>query len=396
MSAENKYYWNTTLKFSWSHIIALIGLILLSYAIFMGSFYQSGDFTKASITVIVIDVVVLAVFIGVQQLKGTDERFETKIVYERILMIVCPIVLLLAIIPAKHFGGVYTHKDEVERNFSEAVGGSKGLFEDYQTYCENRQSNYAAILSWMQATDFPQRGYEGAGSEIDVTQAKKDNYALAMRLFLDADSIQSMRNAPERWLDEAGNDPSIWNAFLLGNIDKIDQQVGQWQTTLQGYVNERPLAFEGDEFPRFESNSLRIPQDKFRSIKESYHGSYGFGWIMVAVYIVLYLLLIFPYLLQQRNTKAQGFYRLIPLRSGKQSHDNFRASYRNDPRDYRRYDNPGYPSDPYRNDPRDYPDYNSPRHPRNEPRDYPRNYPRDNSNDGFNPNENDDIYGGPL
>ena len=55
---------NEQLKFSWGHIIAFLALIVLSYITFVGVTYKTdGNFMKASIAMIVIDIVLL-VFMG--------------------------------------------------------------------------------------------------------------------------------------------------------------------------------------------------------------------------------------------------------------------------------------------------------------------------------------------
>lgn len=49
---------NEQLKFSWGHIIAFLALIVLSYITFVGVTYMTdGDFTKASIAMVVVDIV---------------------------------------------------------------------------------------------------------------------------------------------------------------------------------------------------------------------------------------------------------------------------------------------------------------------------------------------------
>ena len=95
--ANNNYSWNQTLKFSWGHIIAFIALIFISYVMYMGDFYRSGgNFTSAAIKVGIIDLCLLATFIGAQIIKGTDEKFNRSIIIERLLICLCPVVFLFA------------------------------------------------------------------------------------------------------------------------------------------------------------------------------------------------------------------------------------------------------------------------------------------------------------
>lgn len=84
---------NETLKFSWGHIIAFVALIIISYLSFMGITYlTNGNFLYAGIGVLIIDVLIILFFIIPQILKGTDEKFRRKIIFERILFFSAPIV----------------------------------------------------------------------------------------------------------------------------------------------------------------------------------------------------------------------------------------------------------------------------------------------------------------
>lgn len=86
---------NEQLKFSWGHIIAFLALIVLSYITFVGVTYKTdGNFMKASIAMIVIDIVLLVFFIGAQMLKATTKKFAKRIWIERIFIFGSPIVFL--------------------------------------------------------------------------------------------------------------------------------------------------------------------------------------------------------------------------------------------------------------------------------------------------------------
>ena len=83
MDNVNNYSWNKMLKFSWGHIIAFIALIFISYVTYMGDFYRNGgDFGKAAINVLIIDIVLLCTFIGAQIFKSTDEKFSRSILID--------------------------------------------------------------------------------------------------------------------------------------------------------------------------------------------------------------------------------------------------------------------------------------------------------------------------
>ena len=98
---------NEQLKFSWGHIIAFLALIVLSYITFVGVTYMTdGDFTTASIAMVVVDIVLFVFFIGAQIMKATTKKFAKRIWVERVFIFGSPIVFLLCMLPFYHFGTV--------------------------------------------------------------------------------------------------------------------------------------------------------------------------------------------------------------------------------------------------------------------------------------------------
>ena len=101
---------NETLKFSWGHIIAFIALIFISYVSFMGITYLTdGDFLYAGLGVLIINLVLIIFFIIPQILKGTDEKFSRKIIFERILFFSAPVFFIAVMVPYAHFWTVFEH-----------------------------------------------------------------------------------------------------------------------------------------------------------------------------------------------------------------------------------------------------------------------------------------------
>ena len=67
---------NKKLVFSWGHIIALLAIIAFSYLAFTGfCYYTGGCFLLSGLLVAAIDLLLILVFIGAQQLKIWDGPF---------------------------------------------------------------------------------------------------------------------------------------------------------------------------------------------------------------------------------------------------------------------------------------------------------------------------------
>lgn len=76
------------LKFSWGHIIAFLALIFISYITFVGVVYRTdGDFTKAAVTMVVVDIVLVVVFIGSQMAKATAHKISKKFGWSELVFV---------------------------------------------------------------------------------------------------------------------------------------------------------------------------------------------------------------------------------------------------------------------------------------------------------------------
>lgn len=138
---------NEQLKFSWGHIIAFLALIILSYITFVGVTYKTdGDFTKAAIAMVAIDVVLFVFFLGAQMMKATTRKFAKRIWVERVFVFGSPVVFLLCLMPYFHFGTVQSQDEEIVKHFTDAISASKQMFADYDNYSMDRISNYDHML----------------------------------------------------------------------------------------------------------------------------------------------------------------------------------------------------------------------------------------------------------
>lgn len=293
---SNTYDWNRTLKFSWAHIIAFVALIFMTYVMFMGDFYSNeGNFALAAIKIGVIDLALLLVFIGAQVKKGVDEKFASSIKVERIFFVLTFPVFLFALIPYNHFWGVFSQRETVTSLFVQNIDSAKALFTSYDQYVEQRQKRLESILT---ARKFKQSAH--------------DNYHTILALQLSSGAVQSLEKSSKAWLAEAGESPTVWNAFLIGNATNIQETLHDINQQL--IENATPtLSVEGDNVPSFSEVSLVGKIDEgFNLLKSLYSQSSGISLNTLWSAIFLYLMLLFPYIIQERNTRAAGYYHLSP------------------------------------------------------------------------------------
>lgn len=299
---------NKKLKFSWGHIISFLALIFISYVSFMGYFYTNGgDFTESIIKVLIIDIALLTTFIGAQIIKGTDRKFKRSIIFERILIIITPIVLIVSMIPINHFWNVYNQKDKIEELFNGSIFDAKKMFKEYDTYANNRIANYSNLL------------------DIEVKdKVRKDSYVHTLRLQLLSQNSIELQDEANKWLNSADNDVSVWNAFLIGNIGHISSAIKAWNKELTEYST--PILsneiLRGNEVSSFDANNslLEGALNNLNMLTHIYINSKGVSFRTILSFPLLFLMLLLPYMLQKRDGKAHGIYYLIP-KKGKESQE---------------------------------------------------------------------------
>ena len=284
---------NETLKFSWGHIFAFVALIFISYVSFMGLTYLSdGNFLYAGVGVVIIDLLLMIFFILPQILKGTDERFKRLIVFERILFFGAPIIFVVTMIPYAHFWKVYKNRDNIENTFSESIKKTKGMFLSYEEYANSRINDYDKKLATSRTESI-----------------HRANEVEALRLQLLDKNYTTLKNSTYKWIDNASN-ATVWNVFMIGNIKTIEQAIDGWNESLSNFSN-KIISDEPEWVNPFSSDDSSITNAKsdLANLNNIYNTMDKPTLLAIGIGVLLYLLLIIPYIIQRRNTKST--FRLI-------------------------------------------------------------------------------------
>lgn len=280
---------NQTLKFSWGHIIAFVAMIFISYVSFMGiTYFTDGDFIVAGLGVIMVNLVLVLFFIVPQILKGTDEKFKKKIVFERLLVFTAPFFYVVAMFAFAHFWSVFENRKNVETTFAQAISTTKGMFDSYEAYAINR----------IQA-------YNKNFAKSKVSKVGRDNAVEALKLQILDENYVALKESAEKWINNASS-ATIWNVFMIGNRKEIEKALDGWNASLNRF-SKKIMTDEPSGVVSFSSmdpsvikakTTLGKVQGLYTSIGKTPTG------ISVVLAVILYLLLMVPYFIQRRNTKS--------------------------------------------------------------------------------------------
>ena len=311
---------NKKLKFSWGHIIAFLALIFISYVSFMGLFYKSGgNFIESITKILIIDIAIFAVFMGAQILKGTERKFYRSIIIERILILLTPIVLFIAMKPNNHFWNIFSQRAHIETLFKGSISTSKKMFDDYDVYANERIENYSNLLDKIIRNKnsnpglYARASFDGANDEI-----RKDNYIHTLRLQLLSQNSNTLQEKAVIWLNNSNKEATIWNAFLIGNISQISKAIEGWNEELVKFST--PIlsneTLNGNEVFPFNHNissskealnNLELLTAIYKSEKiegaEEQVKTNNINYITIILFVILIFMLLLPYFIQKRHTK---------------------------------------------------------------------------------------------
>lgn len=287
---------NEKLKFSWGHIIAFVSIIFLLYISFLSITYLTkGNFIWASVGVVLIGIIVAGLFFGIQVLKAKEEKFKKWIVVERILVVLTPFVLLACMILMNHFWTVCEQRHVIEKKFSRALVQSKKLFESYESYADNRIEKYSLSLK-----------------RKNISSVLRENKIEALTIQLKSKNYYDLKESAIQWIDGAG-EASVWNVFMLANIETITNAVKDWNIQLSK-MSRKKMTDESNNVRSFDSELEEITKvetslSKLSSVYSEFEIK-KFQWYSLLIAFILYVMLLFPYLIQSRNTKSYyGLFR---------------------------------------------------------------------------------------
>lgn len=300
---------NEQLKFSWGHIIAFLALIFVSYVTFMGVTYLTGgEFLTAGISMVVIDVILFVLFIGGQIAKSTTRKFHRWIWMERICILGSPVFFCLCMIPYSHFWTVHEQNTAIVQDFTIAINASKQMFTDYEHYSVQRISNYEDMLGKVikqhDANEMKDCGFL-EGWEV----FQKPNMIQTLQLQLLSQNYDSLKVEAISWIDRSSHGASTWNVFLIGNTKEIKQAIHDWHNQLASYAKNRMSNEEFSNYNQvvdfeFSSSSVSAMDKGLDDLSDRFSNMRIPNLMAIGTALLIYLMLLFPYLLQDRNTKS--------------------------------------------------------------------------------------------
>lgn len=311
------------LKFSWSHIIAYLALIGIAYVSYVGLFYNlDSGFVKPGIYTGFIIITLWFWFIGMQKIKGVSNvplikyfRFDKCIWVERIMIILSPVVLVLCLIPFNHTMNIIDNAQKIKDSHKNTISFSMQLFEDYENYCNQRILKYTEFLNEVSANKGKQNidiynllGFDGKNDSVKINLEKEtlERQLLGTNYNKLKTEVLGDGKSSCGWIGKANNTTSVLNVFMIGNISVIEKAIRSWSFDLEKFselllTTENPM-----EKKTFDSNEniMKNVNNGFSTMRGIYSQDKdykGLNHRTVLYSILIYFLLLFPYLVEYRH-----------------------------------------------------------------------------------------------
>ncbi len=297
---------NEKLKFAYGIVLAIISLIIITYIVFVGMLYLMGG--RMLPTLLLTGGLILlmtACTFGLQRLKGTDRHFNNRVILERIFLPVFIVLCLVAMVPFSHFFTIHKHEDVITSEFTTMLDESKKMLSEYSDYAKERKRNY--ILSLRRAKSNPKKIY---GDNQFFSKVPFDiildnmPQIMEMQLCIGEDSLRQGANA---WLDNAHEGVTVWNVFLLGNINKIREAIELWHGQME---ESSKHIFPGEKVEKgktlaFTSTHIQEIRQHLNNIDTICTKPAFPGPLALLTGLICMPLLFLPYYLQKRHTRSR-------------------------------------------------------------------------------------------
>lgn len=303
---------NEVLKFSWGHIIAFIALIAVGYVAFVSLAYlYGGDFTIASIGTSAIVLLYIIFFIGAQRMKACEDHFRRNIVFERIFLFGSVPVFLAGIVVVNQFFTVRSRDAELVDSFRKSITNANGIFDDYESYANTRVESYSRSLdNVIRNRQVQPSVYAAAGFTPANESYHKENLVKLLRLQLLSDNYTRLRESSRQWIASSSEGASTWNVFLIGNTAQIKDAITSWEGRLKEFsmrrVGNEVQIHKVEDFKSTRGANAHAGLD---ALTRAFSERQAPGVFLIVFGVVIYLMLLTPYLLQERNSKS--VYRLL-------------------------------------------------------------------------------------
>ena len=186
---------------------------------------------------------------------------------------------------------------EIVNDFNASISHAHGIFDDYETYAHQR-------------IDLLEQSLSG------ISKEEKENRIEELTLLLLSKNYDNLKSEANSWINNASKSSTVWNVFLLGNVDNIKDAIDKWTKDLNA-VSMKYLLSEKSEVADFNVDcTAKIEAIQgLNNLKQKYSNrEFKFNWLSGLTMLICFLMLLCPYFIQERNAaNCERFWDFWPF-----------------------------------------------------------------------------------
>jgi hypothetical protein len=223
-------------------------------------------------------------------LKATEHKFAKMIKFERVIICIAPVIYLALMLPMTHFWTMFNSRDSIESTFTTSIQKTIALFDSYETYANKRVADLETTLAAVPVKK--------------MSAISKANKVEALRIQLLGDNYTNLAENAKTWIGAASG-TTVWNVFMIGNIKTIEDAIDSWVAVLEN-LSSKVVTEEAEDIKPYGASTsiVKDVEDGFNHIRTIYTTFAIPALPALLCALGLYFMLLFPYLIQARNTKS--------------------------------------------------------------------------------------------
>ena len=237
---------------------------------------------------------------GAKLLKKASDKFEACMMGERILLFLFVVLALTLIPPFSHFFAVTEQRAAIQSKMLANIEQAEGMFDKYEEYANNRLQMYENRLRSVAAARqvnprvFRDFGFV-AGTDVNTQISNK---VFTLRAMLYPSNYEAMKQESTNELARARNSVTYWWPISIVNIvNSLESEITSQRDELIGFSSFRAQNEEADCFEYPLAFDFEEVADKMTTLGRP-------TWIAVLIAIVLYALMLPPWISEERSSKS--------------------------------------------------------------------------------------------
>ncbi|WP_333696701.1 hypothetical protein [Flavobacterium sp.] len=292
-------------KYPLALVINVLTAIAIGYVCFLGlNFYTLGDKMRSIIFSVVIIIFLIATSVGARQLKKTKRNCKRCRVMEWMLLILFTLIVVgITYFPFSHYFGVTINKEEIQSKVLSNISHFEQLYDDYEKYVKQRDSNYLRKLENAvnyrlgDRSDFNCFGFdEQSGVSLQTQISTKHS---VLKLILIPANFKSLKSSDSVWLKDAQKSVENWEPISL--VDVINNIQTNTSTSLNNLINisQKRAACEDDL-------SFIFPNPSFPDVKNQFTTIGKPSPLSILISILGYVLMLLYWFITKRDSRCIG------------------------------------------------------------------------------------------